>query len=88
MKFYVINDSIAKAREAFVIAENKIDEFNYSGYYTVSIFDSREEADKFCETYNYYDNEPDVECFCCSKGCVMTAYDYAHRGDGCVYEGM
>lgn len=87
-KFYVMNDFTAKAREAFVIAENKVDELDYYGYYTVDTFDSKEKADKFCEDFNAYIDEPDVEFNCCSKGCTMTAYENAHRGDGCVYEGM
>lgn len=87
--YYVLNDNRAKAREAFVAAENEIDDLyhNYSGYYAVDYFDSKKEAEQFCESFNLYEGEPDVELWCCSRGCKMTAYDYAHRGDGCVYEG-
>lgn len=87
--FYVVDDARARAREAFVtdalgLARARS---SYSYYFVVEFFDNREEADGFCESYNYYDDEPDVELTCCSKGCTMTAFDYAHRGDGCAYEG-
>ena len=44
------------------------------------------EAENICQRYNDYIGEPDVECSCCSEGCIMSAFEYAHM-TGCAYSG-
>ena len=89
MKYYVISDMKLEYREAFVCPEDEVDEkiSNYSGYFIVDTFDTAEEAESFCTHYNNYDGEPCVKCSCCSNGCVMSAWLYAHWNDKCAYQG-
>ena len=86
----LVNDANREYREAFIIEDNEFDNIqsNYSGYYVVENLGdiSTEEADKICSDYNSYAGEPDVELHCCSEGCTMSAYQYAHM-TGCAYSG-
>lgn len=89
-KYYVIDDERSNAREAFVTDEEKSDEClaNYSGYYIVKEFEKEEDADKFCIAYNSYEGVPPVELSCCSNGCTVSAWDYAHWNGKCAYTGL
>ena len=89
MRYYVISDMKLEYRDAFVCPEDEFDEkiSNYSGYFIVDTFDTAEEAESFCAHYNNYDGEPCVKCSCCSNGCVMSAWLYAHWNDKCAYQG-
>ena len=89
MRYYVISDMKLEYRDAFVCPEDEFDEkiSNYSGYFIVDTFDTAEEAEIFCTHYNNYDGESDVKCSCCSNGCVMSAWEYAHWNDKCAYQG-
>ena len=89
MRYYVISDMKLEYRDAFVCLEDEFDEkiSNYSGYFIVDTFDTAEEVEIFCTHYNNYDGEPDVKCSCCSNGCVMSAWEYAHWNDKCAYQG-
>lgn len=89
MNFYVIGDMKLDYRDTFVCIEDEVDEKmnNYSGYFIVKIFETAEEAEKFCKKYNNYDGEPDETLSCCSDGCVMKACEYARWNGKCAYQG-
>ena len=91
MAKYLVNDMKMEYREAFIVDnEEELSEIqsNYSGYYVVENLGdiSDDEANKICSDYNSYAGEPDVELHCCSEGCTMSAYQYAHM-TGCAYSG-
>ena len=91
MAKYLVGDMKATCRDACVAeSEEMLSEMesNYSGYYVVENLGdiSIEEANILCQRYNDYIGEPDVECSCCSEGCIMSAFEYAHM-TGCAYSG-
>ena len=88
-RFFVIDDERANAREAFVTNDAKHDECmrQYSGYVSVRVFNNEEDAQKFCTSYNNYEGCETHECTCCTHGCTMSAYEYAHWNGQCAYTG-
>ena len=86
---YVVDDYWAEVREAFVASAKELAHAcaNYDGYEVIEIFDSAEEAKAFCDSYNEYEGESDVSFSCCSRGCMMCAYDAAHSTGYCAHEG-
>ena len=89
-KYYVMDDMKVQYHEGFVANEEDSDECmaNYSGYYVVKSFETREGAEAFCNDYNSYAGEPDVHLDCCSMGCKMTAWEYARWNGQCTYMGQ
>ena len=89
-EYLLIDDMKSSVREAWVGTHEDFAEAteNYSGWYTVRNLGeiSAEEAEDIAFRYNEYIGEPDVELHCCSEGCTMSAYEYAHMS-GCTYSG-
>lgn len=87
-KYYIIDDSWAEAREAFV--SHNCGDYNtsYEGYFGLDVeFDTAKEAQDFCDKYNAYDGVEGRELNCCSDGCYMTAFDYGHWNGKCAFTG-
>lgn len=87
-KYYIIDDSWAEAREAFV--SHNCGDYNtsYEGYFGLDVeFDTAEEAQDFCDKYNAYEGVEGRELNCCAYGCYVSAFEYAHWNGKCAYMG-
>lgn len=87
-KYYIIDDLWADARDAFV--SRNCEDYNdtYGGYYGLDVvFDTFEEAQEFCERYNAYEGVEGRQLNCCSNGCYISAFDFAHWNGKCAYMG-
>lgn len=85
--YYVVNDCWADAREAFVSVNCSDYNGEYGGYYVVEEFESLEEAEDFCRNFNAYEGIEGRYLNCCSEGCHMNAFDYAHWNGKCAFMG-
>ncbi len=88
IKYYVLGDMKTSYREACVFDTTEVEQAqrNYSGWYPIATFETEAEALEFCEKYNNYECEPDVELGCCENGCTMSAYEYEHWNGKCAYQ--
>lgn len=86
-RYYVIDDSWADARQAFVSVNCSDYNGEYGGYYGVEEFESLEEAEDFCRNFNAYEGIEGRELNCCSDGCYMDAFDYGHWNGKCAFMG-
>ena len=87
MGYLVLDNWNKLCREGFIIPENELD--NYSDQYFVvrnTVFVGKELAEEFVQAYNEYmlDDDPDfIECDFCPKGCLLSAFDWAHWNGTC-----
>jgi hypothetical protein len=87
-KYYIIDDLWADARDAFVSRNCEDYDSTYGGYYGLDeVFDTLEEAQEFCDKYNAYEGVEGRQLNCCSSGCYVSAFEYAHWNGKCAYMG-
>jgi hypothetical protein len=84
-KWHVVDDDNVNYYDCFVVDDDW--ESSYSGYRYIAEFSSKDEAQAYADKLNSYEGQPDVVCNCCSQGCTMSAYDYAHWNGKCAYAG-
>ena len=86
--YYILDDLYTNIREGFIVNEDELNSYP-DRFVIIRIFDSEESANEFAEKYNAYELEDDekVRCSCCTEGCTMSAFEYAHWNGLCAYSG-